>query len=105
MNRPKAVLRDLYYTNDHEWIDFQGSEAFIGICNFKLSGIKQIQQIVFTERSDLIKQGDVVAIILCDDYQIPVHMPIDGKIIHINEMLLTSDKDILLQQPENYGWI
>ena len=57
------------------------------------------------ENPGLIKQGEVVAMIHYDDYQISVHMPIDGKIISINDMLLTGDKNILLQQPEDSGWI
>jgi len=105
MNAPKPVMRNLYYTNDHEWIDFQGSVAYIGICQFKLLGIKEIQQIVFAEGLDLKKQGEVIASIQYDDYQIPVHMPVEGKIISINDLLLTDDKNVLLQQPEDNGWI
>jgi len=105
MDVPGAIKRDLYFTNDHEWIDFQGSVAYVGISHFKLSGIKQILQIVFVENPDLIKQGDVIASIQCDDYRILVHMPVAGKIISINDLLLTGEKNILLQQPENNGWI
>jgi len=42
MNTDKAAKRDLYYTNDHEWIDFQGTIAYTGICLFKLLGFKEI---------------------------------------------------------------
>ncbi len=105
MNRFKTIKRDLYFTNDHEWIDFQGSAAYIGVCNFKLSGIKEIQQIEFKEYSNPLKQGEVVANIQFDDYRIPVHMPIDGKIIRLNDHLLTGDENLLLRQPENNGWI
>ena len=55
--------------------------------------------------SDLIKSGEVISSIQFDDYQILVHMPVEGKIISINDLLLTEGKDILLQQPENNGWI
>jgi glycine cleavage system H protein len=105
MDVPGTIKRNLYFTNDHEWIDFQGSVAYVGISHFKLSGIKQIQQIVFVENPDLIKQGDVIASIQCGDYRILVHMPVAGKIISINDLLLTGEKNILLQQPENNGWI
>jgi len=42
MNTDKAAKKDLYYTNDHEWIDFQGTIAYTGICLFKLLGFKEI---------------------------------------------------------------
>ena len=96
--------RDLYYTNDYEWIDFQGSVAYIGICPFKLKGIKKIEKIEFSEEDNSKKCGEVVASILYDDYKIDVHMPVNGKIIGINEALL-SDRDIVLHEPENSGYI
>ena len=97
--------KNLFYTNDHEWIDFQGSVAYVGICFFKLTGIKDIHRIIFTEYPDLVDQGEAIASIQYDDYRILVHMPVVGKIIGFNDLLLTDDKNILLLQPENNGWI
>ena len=97
--------RDLYYTNDHEWIDFQGSVAYIGICPFKLSGIKQIEKIEFSEEDNLKKCGEVVASIIYDDYKIDVHMPVNGKIISINDAILSGNENIVLQEPETAGYI
>ena len=78
-NHPAQTLkakRDLYYTNDYEWIDFQGSVAYIGICPFKLKGIKKIEKIEFSDENNSRKCGEVVASILYDDYKIDVHMPV-----------------------------
>ena len=105
MSTLRTSKRDLYYTNDHEWIDFQGSVAYIGICCFKLKGIKSIEHIVITENNGLKKQGDVVATIQYDDYNIPIHMPVDGKVVSINEALLPEGNSLLLEQPENVGWV
>ena len=105
MNTPSAIKKDLYYSNDHEWIYFQGSVAYIGVCRAKLSGIKEIQKIVFTGNSGFIKHGDIVATIQYENDQIFFHMPIDGKIISINEELVAGMTEILLQQPEDNGWI
>ncbi|MBO9203500.1 MULTISPECIES: hypothetical protein [Niastella] len=105
MGAPNEINRNLYFTNDHEWIDFQGSVAYVGVCRFKLSGCKEIHKIEFKEVSDLIKQGEVISIIHFDDYQVQVHMPVEGKIISFNDLLLIEERDVLLQQPENIGWI
>jgi glycine cleavage system H lipoate-binding protein len=101
----KQIKRDLYYTSDHEWIDFQGSVAYVGICSFKLKGIKEIQKIEFSENKDLLKNGDVIASLLYDDYVIDVHIPVNGRVIQFNDAVLTGDREIVLQQPENNGWI
>lgn len=105
METPNTIKRNLYYTNDHEWIDFQGSVAYIGVCRFKLSGFKEIHKIEFRDTSNLMKQGEVICSIHFDDYEIKVHMPVEGKIVSINDLLMTNEKDVLLQQPENSGWI
>jgi glycine cleavage system H protein len=105
MEMPNFIKRNLYYTHDHEWIDFQGSVAYIGVCRFKLSGFKAIHKIEFSEVTDLIKPGEVISSIQFDDYQILVHMPVEGKVISFNDLLLTDERDVLLQHPENNGWI
>ena len=102
---PKPANKSLFYTNDHEWIDFQGSVAYVGVCSFKLTGIKEIHQVIFSENTDLIDQGEAIACIQYDDYRILVHMPVAGKLFSFNDVLLTDDKNILLQQPEDNGWI
>jgi glycine cleavage system H protein len=105
MEKPPASPRDMYYSYDHEWIDFQGSVAYIGVCAFKLKGIKHIHQLVFAEDPGLRKQGEVIASIQYEDYQVLVHMPIDGKVISINEALWLDNRSLLLEQPENNGWL
>ena len=101
----KSINKDLYYTDDHEWIDFQGSIAYIGVCGFKLSGFKEIHRINFKEPSGFKKKGDTIATVIYNDYQIDAHMPVDGKIVEVNETLLSGDQNTLLQHPENSGWI
>lgn len=101
----KSTNKDLYYTNDHEWIGFQGTVAYTGVCSFKLSGFKEIHQINFTEPSGFKKKGDVIATIIYNDYRVDAHMPVDGKMIQVNEILLSGDRNILIQHPEDSGWI
>jgi len=101
----KQTNKDLYYTNDHEWIDFQGSIAYVGICQFKLLGFKEIQQITFNEIEGFKKRGEVIATIKYNDYQIEAHMPVDGKIDRINDGLTRENSSLLLNQPESNGWI
>jgi len=96
---------DLYYTHDHEWVNFLGSVAYVGVCAFKLTGIRQIRQVEFECLRDFKKAGDMLATIFSGEYKIPVHMPVDGEVLGYNEALLDGNRDILLQQPEKNGWI
>lgn len=105
MKIEKGNSKELYYTNDHEWIDFQGSVAYTGICLFKLSGFKEIHHLCFIDPFGLKKKGDVIASISYNDYQIEAHMPVDGKIIQVNESLLSDDVNGLLTCAENTTWL
>jgi len=97
--------KDHYYTRDHEWIHFQGAQAYTGICPFKLIGFKEIQEIIFTETVGFKKQGETIACIRYKDYLIKAHMPVDGKVIYLNDTLIKGNWQVLLQQPEGIGWI
>jgi glycine cleavage system H lipoate-binding protein len=103
--QPSEQEKPRYYTWDYEWIDFRGSVAYVGLCPFKLTGIKEIQKIEFSKESDSKKVGEVIASIFYDDYKIDVHMPVSGKILSINNALLTGNENIVILEPESRGYI
>jgi glycine cleavage system H protein len=105
MKTLKATRTDLYYTNDHEWINYQGSVAYVGVCPFKLKGLARIERLTFEEENWFKKQGEVIATLYYDDRIIPVCMPVDGKIINLNDKLMMGHNEVLLQSPDNEGWI
>jgi glycine cleavage system H protein len=97
--------RDQYFTKDHEWIDFQGSVAYIGVCRFKLTGFKQIQKLQFIEPLGFKKQGEIIALVKYNDYLVEVHMPVDGKVMQVNEALAAGNPDALLHHAEGSAWL
>lgn len=105
MKAEKTANRDLYYTTDHEWINFQGTIAYIGVCHFKLSGFKGIDQITYKATSGLRKAGETIATLTYHDFEIVVAMPVDGKILETNPTLIYSEPDYLIKHAETNGWI
>lgn len=105
MNKTHTNQKDRYYTRDHEWIDFDGNVAYTGICKFKLTGFKQIQSIKLNTAESFKRQGDVIATIVYNDYTIEAHMPVDGKVLNVNEKLVTGNMNILLDCCESSAWI
>jgi glycine cleavage system H protein len=106
MENHSSTSKNIYYTDDHEWIDYYGTIAYVGICKFKLTGFKQVETILFINSKDdlYMKKGEIIATITYKDYQIHAHMPVDGKVIQINKDLF-SDPNILISNPETLGWI
>jgi glycine cleavage system H protein len=95
----------IYYTPGHEWISFLGTVACVGVCKFKLSGFKQIHELMINDEPGPRKQGDPIVTICYNDYRIEVGMPVSGKIAGINPLLLKKDYDAILHDPEKTGWI
>jgi len=105
MKLSQSTRKDLYYTKDDEWIDFHGSVAYAGICSLKLAGFKQIQKITFSKSSLFRKKGEVIATIKYKDFKISAHMPVDGKVLEVNEKLVSGNPNILIDCAESSGWI
>jgi glycine cleavage system H protein len=98
-------MRDHYFTTEHEWIDFQGSVAYIGVCNYKVSKINTIEKIRFQKASGIKKRGDVLAVIYTKTGNFPVHMPVDGKILNLKNIEILTDLENFLHQPEKDRWL
>lgn len=105
MNSTSEVTRDVYYTHDHEWVSFQGSVAYMGISAFKLTGFREIHQIQFNHSSGFKHKGELLATVHYRDYRIEINMPVDGKVVDINDSLVSGDREILLHEPEANGWV
>jgi glycine cleavage system H protein len=105
MKSSQSARKDLYYTKDDEWIDFHGSVAYVGICSLKLANLKQIQKITFNKLYGFKKRGEVIATIKYKDHQVFAHMPVDGKVLEVNEKLINGNPNILLDCAESSGWI
>ncbi len=105
MNKQPSSRKDHYYTNDHEWVDFRGTVAYTGICKFKLTGFKQIQEIVYNEPVGFKKKGEVIATVKYNDYLIEAHMPVDGKVLQVKEKLVSGNPNMLLDCSESSAWI
>jgi len=101
----KQKGQEFYYTNDHEWVHFQHGLAYTGICRFKLTGFREITEIIFTTPLPGFKeQGALLAVIRSHEYRIEAHMPVAGMVWQVNEDLLSSP-DLLLHHCEETGWI
>jgi glycine cleavage system H protein len=105
MKSANDLKRDLYYTTSHEWIDFHNIEAFIGITNLRVTGVRQIKKIDFVRVYGFKKKGEVLANIQFDSRRVQVRMPVDGNIISINDTNLLVSQNLLLSKPETEGWL
>lgn len=95
---------DLKYTNDHEWVRFEGQFAYVGITEFAQ---RELGDIVFVDVPTVGKAiahgesfGTVEAVKTVSD----LFMPITGKVVQVNEDL-ESSPEVINTDPYGEGWI
>ena len=92
------------FTNNHEWIDFNGTVGFVGVSVHRLKGIKNIINIKCHHPKGIIDQGDLVAEIHTSDQIIPIHAPLSCKYLGQNQKL-SGNLNLVLESPQDNGWI
>jgi glycine cleavage system H protein len=94
----------MYYTKEHEWIEYNGYNAFVGICKAKLSGPNEIHSAAFCNVLSNLERGAVVATFYYERSSFNIYMPVDGKVIDINRKLLEKPS-LLLNDEAERTWI
>lgn len=97
------VLKDLYYTKDHEWLKVEGDEAYIGLTDFAQDSLGDIVYVELPEVDDEFSKEDAFAAVESVKAASDVFMPVDGKIVEVNEALL--DEPGLINEDPYENWI
>ncbi|MBC8591549.1 glycine cleavage system protein GcvH [Wansuia hejianensis] len=97
------VLKDLFYSDDHEWVKVEGNEAYIGITDFAQNQLGDIVYVELPEIDDEIEKEEPFSAIESVKAASDVYMPIDGKVIEVNEQLLDSPE--LINDDAFESWI
>lgn len=97
------VLKDLYYSEDHEWIKVEGGEAYIGITDFAQDQLGDIVYVELPEIDDEIEKDEAFSAVESVKAASDVYMPVDGKVVEVNEELLDSPE--LINSDAFESWI
>ena len=100
MNIPK----NLKFTEEHEWIKVEGDIAIVGITEYAQG---ELGDIVFVEIETLdeeLKKADVFGTIEAVKTVSDLFMPVDGKVLEVNEKLEASP-ELVNKDPYGDGWM
>ncbi|MBC8588167.1 glycine cleavage system protein GcvH [Paratissierella segnis] len=97
------VLKDLYYTNDHEWVKIEGGEAYIGITDFAQHNLGDIVYVELPEIDDEFDKEEAFSAVESVKAASDVYLPLSGKVIAVNEALI--DDPALLNSDPYENWI
>lgn len=97
------VVKDLFYSDDHEWVKVEGDVAYIGITDFAQDQLGDIVYVELPEIDDEIEKEEDFSAIESVKAASDVYMPVDGKVVEVNEVLL--DNPELLNADAYENWI
>tara|TARA_Y100000748_G_scaffold58486_1_gene46681 strand:+ start:6296 stop:6670 length:375 start_codon:yes stop_codon:yes gene_type:complete len=97
-------LKELKYTNDHEWVKVEDGIAYVGITDFAQGELGDIVYVEVETLNDKIQMGEVFGTVEAVKTVSDLFMPISGEIIEINEKL-ESEPELVNNDPYGDGWM
>lgn len=81
------VLKELKYTESHEWVKVDGDVAIIGVTDFAQSELGDIVFVEMPEVGDDVAKDDSCGTIEAVKTVSDINSPVSGEIVEINETL------------------
>ncbi len=99
-----SIVKDLYYSKDHEWVKVEGDTAYIGITDYAQKSLGEVVYVEFPEVGDEFSAGDAFGVIESVKAAADSYMPVSGEILEINEDELEDEPQALNERPYE-AWV
>ncbi|MEM7617779.1 MAG: glycine cleavage system protein GcvH [Pseudomonadota bacterium] len=96
-------MRNLKYTNDHEWIKVEGDTAWVGITTYARHALGDLVFLELPEVGRQVSKGDDFAVVESVKAASEIYTPVTGEIVEVNEALADNLDD--LKEDIDKGWI
>ncbi|MBC8277241.1 MAG: glycine cleavage system protein GcvH [FCB group bacterium] len=100
MDTPK----NLYYTNEHEWIEIHDDIATVGITDYAQGELGDVVFVELPEIGDTVELGTPFGTIEAVKAVADLYAPVSGEIVETNENLEDSP-ELVNQSPYIDGWM
>ena len=100
MNIPEK----LFYTVEHEWIDFHQDEVTIGITDYAQSQLGDVIFVEFPKVGDIFSAGDPFGEIEAVKTVSDLYAPVSGTVIAVNENI-ENEPESVNSDPYGKGWL
>jgi glycine cleavage system H protein len=98
------VPANLKYTKDHEWLKVDGEQAYVGITDHAQHELGDIVFIEVETVGEILGKHESFGTIEAVKTVSDMFMPVSGEILEFNESL-TTNPEIINQDPYNKGWV
>jgi glycine cleavage system H protein len=95
---------NLLYTESHEWVRDEGSQATIGLTDYAQSQLKDIVYVELPEIGSEVKKEESIGVVESVKTVADVFSPVTGKVVETN-LTLKDSPQFLNEEPYGKGWI
>ena len=93
----------IYYSEDHEWINVEGSIGTVGITEYAQHALGDIVFVEVPEVGDEFAKGDEVSVVESVKAASEIYSPVTGEITAVNEDL-EENAALVNSSPDGDGW-
>ena len=93
-----------YFTQDHEWIDVDGTSGTVGITDYAQSQLGDITYVDLPAAGSTVKKGDAPCVVDSVKAASDVYSPVSGTITAANDALGDAPETVNTD-PETGGWL
>lgn len=97
------ILEGLFYTEEHEWLKVEEDKVYLGITDYAQHELGSIVYVDLPEVDDEFSAGDAFGALESVKVASDVYIPVDTKILKVNESL--EDAPELLNKDCYENWI
>lgn len=97
------VLKDLFYTEEHDWVKVEGTKAYIGITDYAQHALGDIVYVELPEVDSEISKGDNYGVVESVKAASDLAIPVDGTVVEINEDVV--DDPALINSDAFENWL
>ena len=102
------VPANLFYTEEHEWVLFEGNTATIGITDFAQEQLDELVYVEVDTVGEKLDRNEVFGTVEAVKTTSDLFMPVAGKIVEFNSALDENDGDnptLVNEDAYGKGWI
>lgn len=97
------ILKELRYSESHEWIKVEGNKAYIGITDYAQDHLGEVVYVELPEIDTTVEAGDQFIVIESVKAATDVFAPVSGTVVEVNEEL--EDNPGLVNESPYDAWL
>mgnify|MGYP001427838855 FL=1 len=98
------IIKDLKYSNDHEWIRLDGDHASIGITDHAQDSLGEIVFVELPKVGDVLEKSSIFGAVESTKSVSDLYTPVAGTVTEVNASV-ENEPELINSSPYSEGWM